>query len=149
MSFHSQTAWSPNQHLNLALTSGGIANRRFANICFCKPLAGFLNQRDQRVKISTLFRHPPKLFPSVFSLRRKSGMSTNRNWYRGYGEVQGVPDLHVNSFPEWLQRNSRESTMRLSNVIVTELISVSQAEHVICQSFPAKLYYFWIKPHIF
>ncbi|GIY14533.1 hypothetical protein CDAR_189461 [Caerostris darwini] len=104
MSFHSQTAWSPNQHINPALTSGGITNRRFANICFCKPLAGFLNQKDQLGEISPLFRPPPNIFSSFISLRRNSGMSTNRNWCRAYGEVQGAPDLHVNYFPAWLQK---------------------------------------------
>ncbi|GIX97945.1 hypothetical protein CEXT_536321 [Caerostris extrusa] len=135
MIFHSQLALSPNQHLNPALTSCGMANLRFANICFCKPLVGFLNQRDQYGEISALFCLPPKLFlfDEILECQRTvTGTESTAG--------TGVPNLHVNSFPEWLQRApfsySRESTMRLSNVIVTELISVSQAEHVICQPFP-------------
>ncbi|GIX87038.1 hypothetical protein CDAR_72001 [Caerostris darwini] len=103
MIFHSQLAWSPNQHLNPALTSGGIANRRFANICFCKPLAGFLNQRDQRREISPLFRPLPKLFPSVFLFDEILECQRTITGTEGTAETGG-PDLHVNSFPEWLQR---------------------------------------------
>ncbi|GIX97953.1 hypothetical protein CEXT_536371 [Caerostris extrusa] len=51
-----------------------------------------------------LFRRPPKLFPSVFFPLTKFWNVNEPQLVQRVGRGTGGPDLHVNSFPEWLQR---------------------------------------------
>ncbi|GIX97941.1 hypothetical protein CEXT_536301 [Caerostris extrusa] len=99
MIFHSQLAWSPNQHLNPALTSEAESQIIDLQIyAFSKPLAGFLNQKAPAGRnILFISPPPPKLFPPFLPFDEILECQRTETGTEGTAG-SGVPDLHVNSF---------------------------------------------------